>query len=96
MLEHIDLLPSVRPDYKVFEEMRLLQGFFYRGNGPCVGHEAVCLRLGRQQQVPICRHFKRRERRDSNPRLPPQSACAMRAIGRYTLARDSASRTVVA
>ncbi len=46
-------------------------------SGPRIGHESAALRAishAEDEQKGACRHFQRRERRDSNPRPPARQA----------------------
>jgi hypothetical protein len=63
-------LRFVRPDTSSLMKCPLCRHFRRSVWATGLGHETTCCVLARQQQVPICRHFERRERRDSNPRPP--------------------------
>jgi hypothetical protein len=63
-------LSFVRPATSAGNKSAVLQAIHRRRLGHGIGPRCVRSRLNGQRKVPICRYFKRRERRDSNPRPP--------------------------
>jgi hypothetical protein len=68
--QRFDLIVFVPPGHKRAAKSRYLQAFFSKRLGHGFGPRDIAARLSRQRTVPICRHFKRRERRGSNPHFP--------------------------
>jgi hypothetical protein len=58
----------VRPGTRSLVEMPICRHFDAYRLGHGIGPRREPHRLMRQRNLPICRHFKKRERRDSNPR----------------------------
>jgi hypothetical protein len=54
-------------EYELNHRNHHLQVFCVRRLGHGIGPRSRFLHLNRQQEVPFCRHFNRRERRDSEP-----------------------------
>jgi pimeloyl-ACP methyl ester carboxylesterase len=68
--QHFDLIVFVRPGHKRTAKSPYLRGFSSKRLGHGFGPRVHFSRPIRQHHLPICRHFRKRERRDSNPRPP--------------------------